>query len=53
MQDLYSNEYSGFVEFEDDSGVVHKIPANEKVLTQRGEIVCYDLKEGDEIWEIL
>ena len=53
MQDLYGEEYSGFVEFEDCEGVVHKIAANTKLVTQRGEMVCYDLRGGDEVWEIL
>lgn len=54
MRDLYVGDVSiGDVEFVDEQGTLVKIDSLKNVKTQRGVINVLDVKEGDEIWEIL
>ena len=54
VTELYSEEDTGFIEYEDFDGVVHKLPYSEKVINSAGEeTFAGNLKEGKDVQRIL
>lgn len=53
MTDLYAEEDISYIEFIDQYSNVHKIYDDKKIKTQRGEIYPFELREGDQLDDLI